>query len=59
MDAAPVSETRYDEKAEFGETAFLVQLKPERLYVLKAQWNEEKLDERGYCGSGEYVMVTE
>jgi len=27
--------------------------------VIKAQWSEEKLDERGYCGSGEYVVVTE
>lgn len=50
-EAEPLSETTYED-------AFLVSLKPERIYNITAQWAEEKLEENGFYGTAEYVIST-
>ncbi|HJC58623.1 MAG TPA: hypothetical protein H9700_14900 [Candidatus Eisenbergiella intestinipullorum] len=51
-DAEPLSETEY------SETLFM-ELKKDRIYELVATWEEEKLEERSFCGEASYPFLTE
>lgn len=51
-DAEALSNTPYDE-------IFAIDLKPDRIYEITAEWMEEKLDERGFYGTASYVAATE
>lgn len=52
MDAAPLSSMAYDE-------IFTIDLKPDRVYEITAEWEKESMDEKGYYGSASYVVATE
>ncbi len=36
----------------------IIQLRPEKVYEISAQWKDEKLEERQFCGTASYVVVT-
>ncbi len=52
MDAEALSITTYDE-------IFIVNLKPNRVYEIVAEWMKENLDKKGFYGDASYVVVTE
>lgn len=52
MDAEAVSSTVYKDD-------FTVSLKPDSVYEIVAEWAKEKWDEKGFCGSSSYVIITE
>ena len=37
---------------------FLVELEPDKIYVITAEWKRERLEERGFYGDASYVIVT-
>ncbi len=51
-DAKALSTATYDE-------IFAVNLKPDRVYEIAAEWKQEQQDVRGFHGSAGYVVVTE
>lgn len=38
---------------------FIISLQPGRIYEIVAEWKEEEVDEQGFYGSADYVVVTE
>lgn len=47
-----------DSETDYAETLF-VELKPDRIYEITAVWEEELLEERGFCGEASYELRTE
>ena len=52
MDAAAQSEADYEE-------AFIINLKPDKVYEIVAVWDEAKLEGNGFSGEASYVVITE
>lgn len=50
--AEALSQTEYQE-------TLLLDLKPDRVYEISADWSKEKLDINGFYGRASYVIVTE
>ena len=42
-----------------AENTDFLKLKKDRVYVITALWPEENLEENGFYGQGEYVIVTD
>lgn len=51
-DAEPVSETVLEAGA-------LLELKPDRMYEIQAEWDRDRGEARGFYGEACYLMVTE
>ncbi|MEY8395549.1 hypothetical protein AALB64_12135 [Lachnospiraceae bacterium 45-P1] len=51
-----------EQEPEFQKTCedtYLVELEPDKIYVITAEWKRERLEESGFYGDASYVIVTE